>query len=152
PLPTPTGSCGTVTCTPASGAFFPVGTTTVTCTSSVTTPVTTVYSSGNVAVPIPDNNQMGARVTINVPDTGVVTDVNVRVRIDHTFDSNLAIGLNHANAGNALSNNNGGSGDNYGTGNNDCTGAKTIFDDSAATPISPGAAPFAGTFQPQSGL
>jgi HYR domain/PKD domain len=31
--PTTTGACGTVTCTPASGSFFPVGTTTVTCTS-----------------------------------------------------------------------------------------------------------------------
>ena len=34
PAPTPNGSCGTINCTPASGSFFPVGTTTVTCTSS----------------------------------------------------------------------------------------------------------------------
>jgi hypothetical protein len=32
--PTPNGTCGTITCSPASGSFFPVGTTTVTCTSS----------------------------------------------------------------------------------------------------------------------
>ncbi|HQR35495.1 MAG TPA: S8 family serine peptidase, partial [Blastocatellia bacterium] len=32
PAPTTTGSCGTVTCTPASGSSFNVGTTTVTCT------------------------------------------------------------------------------------------------------------------------
>jgi hypothetical protein len=32
--PTTTGNCGTVTCTPASGSFFPVGPTTVTCTTS----------------------------------------------------------------------------------------------------------------------
>jgi hypothetical protein len=32
--PTPVGAgCGTITCTPPSGSFFPVGTTTVTCTS-----------------------------------------------------------------------------------------------------------------------
>jgi HYR domain-containing protein len=31
PPPTSTGTCGTITCTPASGSFFPVGTTTVTC-------------------------------------------------------------------------------------------------------------------------
>jgi hypothetical protein len=31
---TPNGSCGTITCSPVSGSFFPVGTTTVTCTSS----------------------------------------------------------------------------------------------------------------------
>jgi hypothetical protein len=34
PAPTTTGTCGTVTCTPPSGSFFPVGTTTVTCTST----------------------------------------------------------------------------------------------------------------------
>ncbi len=32
PQPTLTGGCGVVTCSPASGALFPVGTTTVTCT------------------------------------------------------------------------------------------------------------------------
>ena len=31
PVPTAGGDCGTVTCSPASGSFFPVGTTTVTC-------------------------------------------------------------------------------------------------------------------------
>ena len=33
--PTTTGSCGTATCAPPSGSFFPKGTTTVTCTASV---------------------------------------------------------------------------------------------------------------------
>jgi uncharacterized repeat protein (TIGR01451 family) len=33
-FPTPPDSCGTVTCTPASGSFFAVGTTTVNCSSS----------------------------------------------------------------------------------------------------------------------
>jgi subtilisin-like proprotein convertase family protein len=154
PAPTTSGTCGPITCAPASGSMFPVGTTTVTCTESAgtTTTTTTVYSSGNVAVPIPDNTPGGASVTINVPDSGTVTDVNVRVRLNHTFDSDLAIGLSHGNSGNALSNNNGGSGDNYGTGTNDCAGTKTIFDDQAVTPISSGTAPFAGSFQPQSGL
>ena len=31
--PTSTGNCGAITCSPASGSFFPVGTTTVTCSS-----------------------------------------------------------------------------------------------------------------------
>jgi subtilisin-like proprotein convertase family protein len=34
PAPTTTGSCGTVTCTPASGSFFPKGTTTVICSAT----------------------------------------------------------------------------------------------------------------------
>ncbi|MEK6304145.1 MAG: HYR domain-containing protein, partial [Acidobacteriota bacterium] len=33
PAPTSSGTCGTINCSPASGSFFPVGTTTVTCTS-----------------------------------------------------------------------------------------------------------------------
>lgn len=33
--PTPAGTCGAVTCSPPSGAFYPVGTTTVTCTSTL---------------------------------------------------------------------------------------------------------------------
>jgi hypothetical protein len=34
PAPTTVGTCGTVVCSPASGSFFPVGTTTVTCKSN----------------------------------------------------------------------------------------------------------------------
>jgi hypothetical protein len=34
PEPTPQGSCGVITCTPPSGSTFPIGTTTVTCTST----------------------------------------------------------------------------------------------------------------------
>jgi CSLREA domain-containing protein len=34
PVPTTTGNCGTVTCTPVSGSFFSKGTTTVTCTTT----------------------------------------------------------------------------------------------------------------------
>src|SRR5689334_22654737 len=39
PAPTTTGTCNTITCSPASGSFFPLGTTMVTC-SATTTPVT----------------------------------------------------------------------------------------------------------------
>src|SRR4051794_11995148 len=34
--PTTTGTCSTVTCSPASGSFYPLGTTLVTCTASTT--------------------------------------------------------------------------------------------------------------------
>ncbi len=34
PAPTTTGDCGTVTCSPPSGSFFPVGTTTVSCAAT----------------------------------------------------------------------------------------------------------------------
>lgn len=153
PPPTTSGTCGTVTCTPASGSTFPVGTTTVTCTEQAgTSSTTTVYSSGNISVPIPASGTSGSMTpqTINVSDTGTVTDVNVRVRLDHTWDADLNISLRGPNNVTIdLSSGNGGSADNYGSGANDCSGTKTVFDDEAATAITAASAPFAGSFRPE---
>ncbi|MFY9574681.1 MAG: DUF4394 domain-containing protein [Blastocatellia bacterium] len=68
--PTTTGSCGTVTCNPPAGSFFPKGTTTVTCTSSagpnctftvtiVDTQPPTITCPANITVS-GDPNQCGA--------------------------------------------------------------------------------------------
>lgn len=46
----------------------------------------------------------------------------------------------------------GSSGNNLGTGATDCTGTATEFSDSAATPVADGAAPFEGTFRPDTEL
>ncbi len=110
-----------------------------------------VHSSGNIAVPILDNNTVD--IPITVTDTGAVGDVNVSVRLNHTFDGDLQLRL-VAPDGTVvnLANNRGGSGDNYGTGANDCSGTPTVFDDSAAPAISAGGAPFAGTFRPETPL
>jgi len=127
---------------------------TVTFTLQVGTPtgtLTTVYSSGNVAVPIPDVSSV--EVPINVADVGTVADINVRVRLNHTFDGDLVIAL-VAPDGTVvnLANNRGGAGQNYGTGSNDCSGTPTTFDDEAALTIASGTAPFAGSFRPDSTL
>jgi subtilisin-like proprotein convertase family protein len=109
------------------------------------------YSSGNVAVPIPDEGQ--AEVPINVSDFGVVADINVRVRLNHTFDGDLEIRLIAPDGTQVLlSDNRGGAGQNFGTGANDCSGTPTVFDDEAATPIASGSAPFAGSFRPDQPL
>ncbi|HYY95996.1 MAG TPA: PxKF domain-containing protein, partial [Pyrinomonadaceae bacterium] len=55
-----TGSCGTITPSPVSGSFFPVGTTVVTVTSatgdgSCTFAITVVEASGNVSISCPAN-------------------------------------------------------------------------------------------------
>ncbi len=114
-------------------------------------PDTATYSSGNIAVPIPDVNTV--EVPINVPDTGLVQDVNVRVRLNHTFDGDLDISLVHPDGTVILlSNNRGGSGDNFGTGANDCSGTPTVFDDEAGPTIASGVAPFAGSFKPDTPL
>ena len=117
--------------------------------TSVGAPLT--VSTGNVSIPLPDVATVD--IPLNVTDTGFVGDVNVRVRLNHTFDGDLAISLVAPDGTSvALSNNRGGSGDNYGTGLNDCSGTPTVFDDSAANPISSGVAPFAATFRPEAPL
>src|SRR5207249_2626395 len=73
------------------------------------------YSSGGITAPIPD--QSSVDVPITVTDTGVVTDVNVRVRLNHSFDSDLVITLIHPDGATvSLAANRGSSGDNYGSG------------------------------------
>jgi uncharacterized delta-60 repeat protein len=77
PAPTPSGSCGTITCSPASGSFFPKGTTTVTCTSSsgpTCTFTVTVNDTQPPSITCPanitksnDSNQCGAVVNYPAP-------------------------------------------------------------------------------------
>lgn len=114
-------------------------------------PQTAMYSSGPVTVPIPTTGTAGdmAEQVIAVSDTGAVQDVNVRIRLNHTYDGDLTISLVAPDGSVvALSAARGGSGDNFGTGSTDCAGTSTVFDDAAATPIASGTAPFAGTFRP----
>jgi subtilisin-like proprotein convertase family protein len=78
PPPTTGGSCTTVTCSPPSGSFFPVGTTTVTCQNTGGTPSCTftvtitddqppsITCPANVTV-ANDPNQCGAVVTYPPP-------------------------------------------------------------------------------------
>jgi len=96
-------------------------------------------------VPIPDNNPTGGTATINVTDNKVISDVNVTINsLTHTYDGDIVIHLiGPDNTDVILSNHRGTSGDNY---------TNTVFDDSAATPISAGTAPFTGSFIPDAPL
>ncbi len=113
--------------------------------------ITTNYSSGNIATSIPDLGTLD--IPINVTDVGAVADVNLRLRLNHTFDGDLVMTLiGPDGTAVALANNRGGNGDNFGSGANDCSGTPTVFDDSALITIGAGAAPFAGPFRPDSPL
>jgi subtilisin-like proprotein convertase family protein len=122
-------------------------------TSTVATSVTgagvsKTYSTGNIAVPIPDTASVD--IPLDVPDEGSILSVSARVRLDHTFDSDLSLFLiSPTGTIVELSSNNGADGDNYGSGTNTCAGTKTTFADAAATSITAGVAPFAGTFKPE---
>ncbi len=60
-------------------------------TGALGAPATATYSSGNIATPIPDVSSVDIPIVIG--DTGSVTDVNVKVRLNHTFDGDLQLTL-----------------------------------------------------------
>ena len=100
------------------------------------------FDSADVPKAIPDANPGGVSSTLNVPGSGTITDLDVRVgSITHPFVGDLRIVLTGPDATTVqLATNRGSSGDNY---------AGTVFDDEAATAIIAGAAPFAGSFRPE---
>jgi subtilisin-like proprotein convertase family protein len=82
--------------------------------------------------------------TLFVPDDGAILDLDVRIDLTHTFDSDLAIALiDPFGRRIPLAQNRGGGGDNY---------SGTTFDDEAGTSIASGAAPFSGSFRPEQPL
>ncbi|HEV7473039.1 MAG TPA: carboxypeptidase regulatory-like domain-containing protein [Pyrinomonadaceae bacterium] len=111
------------------------------------------YSTGDIAVPIPDSPAPAINIPITVADVMTLSDVNVSFRINHTFDGDLVIALVHPDATVIpLVTNRGSSGANFGTGPLSCAGVPTNIDDQAATAISAGSAPFAASFRPESPL
>ena len=82
--------------------------------------------------------------SVIIPENLIVTDVNVTINIDHTWDSDLVISLTSPEGDTVeLSSGNGGSGDNY---------TDTVFDQDATLPINAGSPPFTGTFIPEGDL
>lgn len=102
--------------------------------------------------PIPDNSTVYSELAIAEPGEPVVGDVDVRLRINHTYDRDLVLALQHPDGSEVLLvNRRGRSGDNFGTGA--CGAAVyTVLDQSAALSITNGTAPFAGTYRPENSL
>ncbi|MDY0351923.1 MAG: proprotein convertase P-domain-containing protein [Desulfobulbaceae bacterium] len=98
--------------------------------------------SSDVPKPLPDLTTTTSIITSC--NTGQIVDLNVQLDITHTWNADLDIFLIAPDASRIeLSTDNGGSGDNY---------SGTIFDDEAATSITAGTPPFAGSYQPESPL
>jgi subtilisin-like proprotein convertase family protein len=114
-------------------------------------PCQRTYSSGPVNASISYSNGSGIMTSaINVPEDGLVlADVDVLVNIHHTRDMELSLTLTSetdgatVRGGTTLFNHRGGYGENL---------LGTVFDDSSATAISEGYAPFAGRFAPEAPL
>ena len=108
---------------------------------------TTTFESTDVPKSILDVSTVES--TLAASGLGGVQKVTAALRLTHTFDADLDLVLVGPDGTTVdLSSNRGGSGQNYGT---SCA-ARTIFDDAAATAISAGVAPFAGTFRPEQPL
>lgn len=150
----PVGSCGALL-HPSVSITSSLGAITRALNVQVGTPVTAgppaTTSTGNIATALPDVSITD--IPIVVSSFGAIADVNARIRLNHTFDGDLVISLIAPDGTTViLSNNRGSSGDNFGSGATDCSATHTVFDDSAATAISAGVAPFAGSFRPDNPL
>ena len=126
-------------------------------------PVTKVYSSGNLNLPIADSVQLfpgaiSAEFTfarIAVPDEGTVLGVKVRIRLQHALGSGglfdfLSLGSPDRPEGDegetsaTVSNKFG----DFGTGAADCSGTPAVLDDAAPTAIETSTPPFVGSYRP----
>ncbi|HQR08480.1 MAG TPA: proprotein convertase P-domain-containing protein [Gemmatales bacterium] len=114
----------------------------LTTNAPVPTSTTTTYSATDLPLGIYDYTTTYS--TITVPSDIAISKLTVQLNISHTYDSDLAIYLiSPSGAVVTLANRRGGSGDNY---------SNTVFDSTATKAISAGAAPFSGTFKPETSL
>jgi len=92
---------------------------------------------------IPDQDTLTSELVIN--DTGMIQDLNVRVNITHSLDSDMDVFLIAPDGKTRIElfTDVGGSGDNF---------EDTILDDEAATSITGGSAPFKGSYRPEGSL
>ena len=94
------------------------------------------------SLPIRDFTYTRATIAVNQDIT--LSDVNVKFTAAHTWDADLVVKLFGPGGQSAtLVNRRGGSGDNF---------TNTTLDDEAAAAISAGAAPFSGTYRPETTL
>ena len=101
---------------------------------------------------IPDNATVYSDLEIAAAGDPAIVDIDVLIRIDHTYDRDLVLALQHPDGSEVLlSNRRGRSGDGFGTGA--CGAAVyTVLDQSAEASITNGVAPFAGSYRPESTL
>ena len=123
------------------GSVFKLSLIFVLATAAMAAPVTYNASTGLPGAIVDLNT---SNFTLTVPDSVVITDVNVGINLTHTFDGDLEIYIiSPLGTTVLLSDNRGGSGDNF---------TNTIFDDEAGTSIAGGSSPFTGSFIPESPL
>ncbi len=105
-------------------------------------PVTTTTFTSTAQVALRD--QATTTVSLVVSSNLTIDDIDFKVNLRHTYDSDLVITAIHPDGTRVLLfNRRGGAGDNL---------TNTTFSDEAATAIANGVAPFSGTFRPEAAL
>jgi serine protease len=113
-----------------------------TATRAISAPATTTTFTANPNLAIRDNATVTS--SMNVTQALTIRDLDVRVNLRHTYDSDLVLTLIAPNGTRILlSNRRGGAGDNY---------TNTTFSDEATTAITAGTAPFSGTYRAENAL
>lgn len=111
--------------------------------------VTGIWQSVDVPRDIIDNQTIYSDLLINNASLGPIEHIAVWLRINHTWNSDMVIALQHPDGSEViLSNRRGGSGHNFGTGACGVSVVYARFDDDAAIAISAGSSPFAGVYRP----
>jgi len=113
-------------------------------------PVTNTFAVTNVVgLAIPRSTTVYITNPVAVAASGSITDVNASVRLNFTRDSLLTIALRHPDATEVILHaNTGNAGADFGSGTPPGALVYTVLDDQAATSITSGTAPFAGTYSP----
>lgn len=119
-------------------------------------PATNLFLSGDVPKFIGNISNTYSTLTIAEAGSNTISDINVQVRLNHTYDRDLTLTLIHPDGSEViLATRRGSSGDNYGAGSGSCeTMTYALFDQSAATAIRNGTAPFtnASGYRPEGTL
>jgi len=111
------------------------------------------YLSANVPVAVLDNQSVFSDLVITNQNLSGIDSITAWVRIDHTWNSDMVIALQHPDGSEVvLANRRGGGGDNYGTGTCGVNAVYTMFDMTASTNVALGSVPFAGSFVPDGDL
>lgn len=117
----------------------------------LTNRLSTSVTSSDVPQAIPDSGSVAS--ALSVPVDSLIADVDVSVRIDHTWTGDIQLDLEHPDGTQVrLRKATTDSGDNFGIGGCEAVETHTIFDDQASAPIATATAPFSGRYQPQSPL
>jgi len=113
----------------------------------------TAWTSPDVPRGILDNQTVLSDLVVTTAPTAAIAAVVPWVRLNHTFNADLVIALQHPDGSEVvLSNHRGGSGDNFGTGTCGAGAVPTRFEAASTQTLTSAGSPFTGAYKPDGDL